>query len=105
MKIMVQAQAIESAKIAAVNGSNDDVETVRRVGKGVLATCPPSIAERASGWWARCRFAHYGLICFSGKRNLDARPATNWHDGQITKSLSSPVCKNIPLPSSGKSVP
>src|ERR1700682_4864210 len=29
--------------------------------------------------------------------------ATNWHDGQITKTLSSPSRKNIPLPSSGKS--
>src|SRR3979490_2602003 len=31
------------------------------------------------------------------------KPATNWHDGQITKSLSSPSDKNIPPPPSGKS--
>jgi len=29
--------------------------------------------------------------------------ATNWHDGQITKSLSSPSDKNIPVAPSGKS--
>ena len=29
--------------------------------------------------------------------------ATKQHDGQITKSLSIPSAKNIPLPSSGKS--
>jgi hypothetical protein len=28
------------------------------VGKGALATCPPSIIAHASRWWARCRFAH-----------------------------------------------
>ena len=26
---------------------------LRRVGKGALATCPPSITDRASKWWAR----------------------------------------------------
>jgi hypothetical protein len=43
------------------------------------------------------------LICFARKRNLMQRPATNWHDGQITKSLSSPSRKNILLSFSGKS--
>jgi len=28
--------------------------------------------------------AHCGLICFARKRNFVQRPATNWHDGQIT---------------------
>jgi hypothetical protein len=32
-------------------------------------------------------------------------PATNWHDGQLTKSLSIPSRKNIPLNVSGKSDP
>jgi hypothetical protein len=46
------------------------------------------------------RFAHptvCGLICFARKRVFNAQPATNQHDGQITKSLSSPSRKNIPL--------
>jgi hypothetical protein len=30
--------------------------------------------------------------------------AANWHDGQITKSLSSRARKNIPLAPSGKSL-
>jgi len=52
------------------------------------------------------RFAHAThceLICFARKRNLARATATKQHDGQITKSLSSPSRKNIPLPSSGKS--
>jgi hypothetical protein len=46
------------------------------------------------------RFAHptdCGLICFARKRNFMQRPATNWHDGQISQNLSSPSSKNIPL--------
>jgi hypothetical protein len=68
-------------------------------------------------WWARfrlrslsygetCRFAHPAvceLICFTRKRNLDAPTATNQHDGQITKNLSSPSRKNIPLNFESKS--
>src|SRR6185295_895120 len=30
----------------------------RRVGKGALAPCPPSILDRDAEWWARLRFAH-----------------------------------------------
>jgi hypothetical protein len=41
---------------------------------------------------ARCE-----LICFLRKRNLRQWPATNQPDGQITKNLSSPSRKNIPL--------
>jgi len=37
------------------------------------------------------------LICLARKHDFMPRPATNWHDGQITKNLSSPFCKNIPL--------
>jgi hypothetical protein len=39
-------------------------------------------------------------------RKLEAKAvrATNWHDGQITKNLSSPSRKNILLPPSAKSV-
>jgi hypothetical protein len=38
------------------------------------------------------------------KRNLATRAATKQPAGQITKSLSSPSRKNIPLNGSGKSV-
>jgi len=37
------------------------------------------------------------------KTNLPAAPATNWPDGQINKSLSSPSRKNISVEPSGKS--
>jgi hypothetical protein len=53
------------------------------------------------------RFAHptdCELICLPRKRNLMQRPATNQHDGQITKNLSSPSRKNIPLNPQAKSV-
>jgi hypothetical protein len=56
---------------------------------GTLSLCPTE--------------AHCGLICFARKRNFMPRPATNWHDGQITQILSSPVCKNILLSFSRKS--
>jgi hypothetical protein len=49
-------------------------------------------------WSAPCNL----LRCLH-KRNHCAVAATNWHDGQITKSLSSPSRKNIPLAPSGKS--
>ena len=66
------------------------------------------LSPAAARWWARCRSAHPAdrkLICLARKRNFMQWPATNWHDGQITKNLSSPLCKNIPLNVSGKSVP
>jgi hypothetical protein len=44
-----------------------------------------------------------GLICLARNDEMTSSGATNWHDGQITKSLSSPSCKNIPLNLSGKS--
>ena len=77
-----------------------------RMGKGTLAPCPPSIAERTSLWWARCRFAHpYGLRTdlHCAQAQFRCTTATNWHDGQITQNLSSPVCKNIPLNFESKS--
>jgi hypothetical protein len=46
----------------------------------------------------------YELICFARKRNFVQQPATDWHDGQITKNLSSPSRKNILLSFSRKSV-
>jgi hypothetical protein len=52
------------------------------------------------------RFAHPTdpkLICLPRKRNFMQQPATNWHDGQITQTLSSPSRKNIPLNLSRKS--
>jgi hypothetical protein len=38
------------------------------------------------------------------KQNLETRAATKQPDGQITRNLSSPLSKNIPLNPSGKSV-
>jgi len=45
------------------------------------------------------------MHCFACTRNDEfiRGPATNQHDGQITKSMSSPSRKNIPLAPSGKS--
>jgi hypothetical protein len=37
------------------------------------------------------------LICSARKRNFIVAAATNWHDGQISKNLSSPFRENIPL--------
>jgi len=45
-----------------------------------------------------------GVICLARKDEMTSSGATNWHDGQITKSLSSPSRKNIPLNSQTKSV-
>jgi hypothetical protein len=50
-----------------------------------------------------CPSTHCELICFARKRDFMQRPATNWHDGQITKNLSSPSRKNIPLNFQSKS--
>jgi len=44
-----------------------------------------------------------GLICLARKRNFVREAATRWHDGQITKNLSSPSRKNILLSFSRKS--
>jgi hypothetical protein len=44
-----------------------------------------------------------GLICLARNDEMASSGATNWHDGQITKSLSSPFCKNIPLNFESKS--
>jgi hypothetical protein len=51
-----------------------------------------------------CPSPHCELICFARKRDFMQRSATNWHDGQITKNLSSPFCKNIPLNLAPKSL-
>src|SRR6476619_1818991 len=59
---------------------------------------------RLSGCELRFANKARGLICFAHKRNLMRQPATNWHDGQITKSLSSPSRRNILLSFSRKSV-
>jgi hypothetical protein len=40
----------------------------------------------------------------SANDEFESSGATKQHDGQITKSLSSPFCKNISLNTSGKSV-
>jgi hypothetical protein len=43
------------------------------------------------------------LICVTHKHVFLLLPATHWHDRQITKILSSPSRKNIPLSFSPKS--
>jgi hypothetical protein len=43
------------------------------------------------------------LTGYARKRDFVQRPATNWHDGQITKKLFSPSLKNIPLNFENKS--
>jgi hypothetical protein len=56
--------------------------------------------------WASLRSTHpadCGLLRFPRKENLRAFPATKQHDGQITKNLSSPAAKNIPLHTQPKS--
>jgi hypothetical protein len=58
---------------------------------GQSEACPPFQDEFDQRGWAR------ELICFARKRNFVQEPATRWHDGQITKSLSSPSRKNNPL--------
>jgi hypothetical protein len=55
---------------------------------GTLALCPP---------YEACAHA---LLRVQLQRQMGA---TNWRDGQITKSMSSPSEKNISLASSGKS--
>jgi hypothetical protein len=40
----------------------------------------------------------------AGNDEVGSTGATKQHDGQITKNLSTPVCENIPLSLSGKSV-
>jgi hypothetical protein len=48
----------------------------RRVGKGALAPCPPSILDRHLEWWARLRFAHptkFQLLCYNGSSSLPWR--------------------------------
>jgi hypothetical protein len=64
-------------------------------------------AKRGGDGWPRCAVrtpADCELICHARKRRLMRRPATNWHDGQITQTLSSPSDKNIPLNLPRKSV-
>jgi len=50
--------------------------------------------------WLCCR-----LICLKRKGKSPLAAATHWHDGQISKSLSSPFAKNIPLHAQPKSTP
>jgi hypothetical protein len=65
---------------------------------GLLLVAIPriSLAHAAT----RCR-----LICLQRKRRLPVADATHWHDGQISKILSSPARKNIPLHARPKSTP
>jgi hypothetical protein len=50
--------------------------------------------------WLCCR-----LICLPRKGKSPLTGATHWHDGQISKNLSSPARKNIPLHAQPKSTP
>src|SRR4051794_29875192 len=48
----------------------------RRVGKGALAPCPPSIIERTAKWWARCALPtlpNYETYSASHRNELFAR--------------------------------
>jgi hypothetical protein len=55
-----------------------------------------------SGLAARARL--FGLLRFARNVKMTSSGATNWHDGQITKSMSISSRKNIPLAPSGKSM-
>jgi hypothetical protein len=46
----------------------------------------------------------YGLLRFARNDDVPASAATKQPDGQISKILSSPLHKNIPLSPSGKSL-
>jgi len=81
-----------------------DVPIIMRVARVSVATPGTAITAyrlRSCGLHSAglCR-----LICFAHKRNFMRRPATNWHDGQISENLSSSLRKNIPLSFSPKSV-
>ncbi|HZC97287.1 MAG TPA: hypothetical protein VE267_14380 [Bradyrhizobium sp.] len=71
---------------------------------------PTIYPVRCFKWWARKRFAHPTKpICLpaaslSAQAKYQSVTATKQHDGQISKNLSSPLAKNIPLCVSGKSV-
>jgi hypothetical protein len=52
----------------------------------------------------RCALMRKRWAIVADNDNVAAIGATNWHDRQITKSLSIPSCKNKPLTPSGKSV-
>jgi hypothetical protein len=68
------------------------------------------MSEATSGicLFSFCHDADAGNVCdphcFARKRNPDEAPASKQPDGQITKSLSIPSRKNIPLNPTGKSV-
>jgi len=82
-------------------------QLARRVAKGALGDVP-TIEHSAHDGEHTVAFAHptdCELICFVCKRNFVQEAATRWHDGQITKNLSSPSRKNILLSFSPKSIP
>jgi hypothetical protein len=54
--------------------------------------------------WQAVGQRRYGLRCFARNDEVGSSDATKELDGQITKSLSTPSHKNIPLNPSGKSM-
>src|SRR5215212_5536842 len=67
---------------------------IRRMGKGALATCPPSITNHDLKWWARYRFAYptdCELICFCGHRDRDAQLRPNQHAGKSLRIIRNRV--------------
>jgi hypothetical protein len=63
-----------------------------------------SMSPQAAQWIASRSLSSAHIRATRWLAMTEAMPATNWADGQITKSLSSPSRKNISLNASGKSV-
>jgi hypothetical protein len=73
----------------------------RKTFAGIVPTEPSLRAQRSNPCFSE---SGYGLLRCARNDEMAILRATNWHDGQITKSLSIPSRKNIPLSPSGKSV-
>jgi len=79
-------------------GSGCDCVAMRDAPRTVIASeAKQSILLRQERMDCFVRFAPHN-------DEVVAIPATNWHDGQITKSMSSPSRKNIPFAPPAKSV-
>jgi hypothetical protein len=63
-----------------------------------------AVIQRANADANPClREPRYGLLRFACNNDVEATCAAKHPDGQISKNLSSPATKNIPLNPSGKS--
>jgi hypothetical protein len=80
------------------------VIVVQRVRGNVEIAGAVGIAMSEGGSNPSLRQRRYGLRRFARNDEVGSSGATKQPDGQITKSLSSPSDKNIPLSPSGKSV-